>query len=158
MDWTVCMCVCVCVHVFCALQGSNCWFSRSLILHSVIFALPIGHLFLLSGWICLSEGINNHKQSHESCTFPSSYPSRKPLAVSHPYQHTSIQKLKHYQAWFRSNNKPSVHNCMWKLAHTLWRLAARLSVLSPITDSNYRQSTCVSITSQHNALIRPGLI
>lgn len=33
-----------------------------------------------------------------------------------------------------------------------------LSVLVPITDNNYRQSPCVSITSRHNALIRPGLI
>ena len=42
-------------------------------------------------------------------------------------------------------------------SHCPW-LMPWLNVCSPITDSNYRQSPCVSITSQHNALIRPGLI
>lgn len=79
LDSGVCVCVCLC----CAHWGSICWFSTSLIFHSVKFALPTGHLFLLSGWICLSKDINNHKQSHESCTSPSSYPSRYPSAVSH---------------------------------------------------------------------------
>lgn len=154
--------------------GSICWFSTSLIFHRVIFALPTAHLFLLSRWICLSKDINNHKQSHDSFTSPSAFPSRYPwpsltqdwsqlVLIAHSL-HISVCN------WWKANiinssfsqtmHTHTVHNHTHthKFTHAVPWLMPWLSVCSPITDSNYRQSPCVSITSQHNALIRPGLI
>lgn len=154
---------------FCCPQwGSICWFSTSLIFCLIIFALPACHLFLLSAWTCLSEDINNHKQRHDSFTSPCGYLPAMTLFWVHILISWLLSILvccwwKHIQTYsfFVSVKQrldmqhisayTEIHShCPWLMP---W-----LNVCSPITDSNYRQSPCVSITSQHNALIRLGLI
>ena len=161
-----------CARVYCWRWGSICWFSTSLIFCLVIFGLPACHLFLLSGWTCLSEDINNHKQYHDSFTAPyacspamslSCTPSCLefifPLHGFDSFQcvgganqtYSVLVSVKQHLDMQHITTYTEIHShCPWLLP---W-----LNVCSPITDSNYRQSPCVSITSQHNALIRLGLI
>lgn len=134
-----------------------CWFSTPLDFRSAVFAEAAGHLFLLSGWMYLSEDINNHKRSHASCI--SSHLSLSRASGEHAVHSNNWWKQRQSIAVLVKLCTRVARTCSTctplAFARTLlpWR-----SVLVPITDNNCRQSPCVSITSRHNALIRPGLI
>lgn len=152
---------------------SICWFSVPLIFYQLRFAIAATICFYYPAeFVCLRTSIFTNKAM---TLFTSAYAyGSTHTAVclldeaAAPHSHPDCSP--HFSScnWWKANNIKSVFlsNCEQFSTNQHWHesthivpwLTSGLSVRSPIIDSNYRQSPCVSITRRHNALIRPGLI
>lgn len=160
VEWTQ-VCVCVCTR-----WGSICWFSAPLILHSVIFALLSSICFYYPiEFVCprISITINKAMSLAHSLRLVSTTPRPSCTQNTICIIWCAVVGKQNMKPGLRQTTLAQTHTHVQYVSPHTNALAVRSTprldwALSPITDSNYRQSPCVSITSQHNALIRPGLI